>query len=63
MGAIHIIVKTLFDGRADAKLSVGEQTLNGLGHNVGRAVPKHFFALFIIKCEDLQLQISLQGQG
>ena len=61
--AINIVIEALFDGRADAELGVGIKALNGLRHDVGRAVPKNVFALFIIKGEDLQLYISVQRLG
>jgi hypothetical protein len=55
--AVKIVVKTLLDGRPDRYLHIRPKLLNGLRHQVSRAVPVYLFALFA--AESMQHQSGI----
>ena len=53
-GGVDVIVKSIFDGRADAEFYSGEELLQGFGKQVGRAVPECMLAFAVVPFEQLQ---------
>ena len=47
--AFKVIIKSVFNGWADAQFDVGIQTFHRLRQNMCGCVPKDFFALVIVK--------------
>ena len=44
----HVVVETIFDGRANTELRAGPEFLHGFCHEVGRGVPKGVLAFCIV---------------
>ena len=48
-GGVKVIIPALIDGRADGKLHLRPQPLDGLGHDVGAGMPVGFAVLGVFK--------------
>ena len=54
---VEVIVKSVIDGGADGEFCVREKMENSLCHNMGSGVPESFFAVRIVKSEDLYFTV------
>ena len=48
-GRVQIVIKTVFDGRADGQLHLGPQALDGLRHDVRAGVPVSLAVFLVFK--------------
>ena len=59
--AVEVVVEALFDHRADGDLRAGEQALHGVGDDVRGVVARHQERLGVLRGEDLQLGVRVDG--
>ncbi len=60
---VHIVIEAVFDGRADAELHAREQGLQGLCHQVRRAVPEYFLGFVVLPFEEPNGAVLRDGTG
>ena len=58
---VDVVVKPLFDGRADAEADAGVQRFQRLGHQVRRRVPEGHLAVGVVPRQDLQRAVGVEG--
>ena len=58
---VHVVIKAVFDGRADGQLHTGVQGFEGLGHEVGRGVPVGLLAGSVVPGQNLDGGIGGKG--
>ncbi len=58
---IHIIIKTVLDGRSDTEFNSRIQLLQCFGHEVSRRMPIRMFAFFVFPFQQLQCCILRNG--
>ncbi len=63
LGHVKVVVKAVLNCRADGQLGIGHHIFDGGGQHVGGRVAQHAPRLRVIKGEELQAAIPVQGVG
>ena len=58
---VDVVVKAVFDGRADAQLHAGVQRFEGFGQHVGRGVPEGHLTVVVVPGQDGYVGILFNG--